>query len=88
MSRKLKIETENPSLRIKHANLGFFHARNLDFLRYVERATIEFNFNMISPITCSLDALTELTFKNTHRAYSKILKEISAHAPNLNYLEV
>lgn len=43
---------------------------------------------MISPISCKLEALEELTFKNTHRAYSKILRDISAHAPNLRYLEV
>lgn len=43
---------------------------------------------MITPISCQLEALVELTFKNTHRVYSRILKDITAHAPNLKYLEV
>lgn len=52
VSRKLIIETHNPAVRIKQAKLGFFHARNLEFLRIVERAILEFNFNMITPISC------------------------------------
>ncbi len=45
--RKLVISSENPEFRVKSLKLEFFHGRNFEFLQYVERADIAFNFMMI-----------------------------------------